>query len=83
MPPGALALIHATLPFLDAAGEITEHPISRYVMDQDAGGAIKGAGRVDYFLGTGQAPEIRAGVMRSRGQLYYLLLKEKVQERGE
>jgi membrane-bound lytic murein transglycosylase len=48
---------------------------SRYVLDQDTGGAIKGAGRVDYFLGTGKIAGDRAGVTVSNGQLFYLLLK--------
>ncbi|MGD2180687.1 murein transglycosylase A [Lusitaniella coriacea] len=77
MPPGALALIHTTLPFPGANGTMEEQTISRYVLDQDAGGAIKGAGRVDYFLGAGKIAEERAGVTRSQGQLYYLLLDEK------
>ena len=49
--------------------------MSRYVLDQDTGGAIKGAGRVDYFLGTGEAAGERAGVTVSNGQLFYLLLQ--------
>jgi membrane-bound lytic murein transglycosylase A len=87
MPPGALALIHTSLPF--AADSINStalnknsttatmqyRSVSRYVLDQDAGSAIKGAGRVDYFMGTGKLAGDRAGVTGSRGQLYYLLLK--------
>ncbi|MGQ4647305.1 MltA domain-containing protein [Lyngbya aestuarii] len=76
MPPGALALIRAPLPFKNASGVLEEHTISRYVLDQDTGGAIKGPGRVDYFLGTGPEAGERAGVTVSHGQLYYLLLKE-------
>ncbi|KAF3890783.1 murein transglycosylase A [Tolypothrix bouteillei VB521301] len=76
MPPGALAFIRAPFPFVDRATGNMEHRIvSRYVLDQDTGGAIKGAGRVDYFLGTGQVAGDRAGVTVSPGQLYYLLLK--------
>jgi membrane-bound lytic murein transglycosylase A len=76
MPPGALALIHAPIPFKNANGVMEERTISRYVLDQDTGGAIKGAGRVDYFLGTGAIAGERAGVTVSFGQLYYLLLKK-------
>jgi len=75
MPPGALALIRADVPFVKASGEMEERVVSRYVLDQDTGGAIKGAGRVDYFLGTGKVAGDRAGVTVSNGQLYYLLLK--------
>ncbi|MEA5604066.1 murein transglycosylase A [Nostoc sp. UHCC 0252] len=76
MPPGALALIRASIPFANPTG-MEEQIISRYVLDQDAGGAIKGAGRVDYFLGTGKIAGDRAGVTVSNGQLFYLLLKSK------
>lgn len=75
MPPGALALIRAAFPFVKASGEMEHRIVSRYVLDQDTGGAIKGAGRVDYFLGTGKVAGDRAGVTVSNGQLYYLLLK--------
>ncbi|MEH2446804.1 MAG: MltA domain-containing protein [Nostoc sp.] len=75
MPPGALALIHTSIPFVNPTGKMEERIVSRYVLDQDTGGAIKGAGRVDYFLGTGKLAGDRAGVTVSNGQLFYLLLK--------
>lgn len=77
MPPGALALIRTSIPFVNPTGKIKERIVSRYVLDQDTGGAIKGAGRVDYFLGTGKLAGDRAGVTVSNGQLFYLLLKSK------
>ncbi len=77
MPPGALALIRAEFPFVDGNSKMEHRIVSRYVLDQDTGGAIKGAGRVDYFLGTGKVAGDRAGVTVSDGQLYYLLLKPK------
>ncbi|MEH2315743.1 murein transglycosylase A [Nostoc sp.] len=77
MPPGALALIHTSIPFVNPTGKIEERIVSRYVLDQDTGGAIKGAGRVDYFLGTGKLAGDRAGVTVSNGQLFYLLLKSQ------
>lgn len=77
MPPGALALIRASIPFVNSTGEIEHRIVSRYVLDQDTGGAIKGAGRVDYFLGTGKLAGDRAGVTVSNGQLFYLLLKSQ------
>jgi membrane-bound lytic murein transglycosylase A len=71
MPPGALALIN--LPFPQTNGE---SPTSRLVLDQDTGGAIKGAGRVDLFVGTGSEAGEVAGLINSEGSLYYLLLKD-------
>ena len=76
MPPGALALISLPLPQRDENGDLVEMSASRFVLDQDTGGAIKGAGRVDLFVGTGtEAGEI-AGLINHTGSLYYLLLKD-------
>ncbi|MGL5033701.1 MAG: murein transglycosylase A [Microcystaceae cyanobacterium] len=71
MPPGALALLVAPIPNTNLQKEV----VSRYVLDHDTGGAIKGAGRVDIFMGTGKLAGDRAGLMSDDGQLYYLLLK--------
>ncbi|EDX84181.1 MltA N-terminal domain family [Synechococcus sp. PCC 7335] len=49
---------------------------SRLVLDQDTGGAIKGAGRVDLFVGTGTEAGEVAGQINHPGALYYLLLQE-------
>lgn len=76
MPPGALALIHTELPYPDRTGQLYPHRVSRFVLDQDTGGAIQGAGRVDIFLGTGERAGDRAGLVNTPGQLYYLLLRE-------
>ncbi|MBF2050911.1 MAG: murein transglycosylase A [Elainella sp. C42_A2020_010] len=73
MPPGALALIYTQLP--ESQAEDAPLPVSRYVLDQDTGGAIRGAGRVDLFVGTGTAAGEQAGQINHTGQLYYLLLK--------
>jgi membrane-bound lytic murein transglycosylase A len=75
MPPGALALIHTQIPHSDRAGQMETSPVSRYVLDQDTGSAIKGAGRVDIFMGTGKTAGDRAGLINHNGELYYLLLK--------
>jgi membrane-bound lytic murein transglycosylase A len=74
MPPGALALIHTPIPLLTPNG-IEKRLVSRYVLDQDTGSAIKGPGRVDIFMGTGQTAGDRAGLINNTGELYYLLLK--------
>ncbi|MBP5977295.1 murein transglycosylase A [Brasilonema sp. CT11] len=75
MPPGALALINTSVPFPTEYGQLAYRTVSRYVLDQDTGSAIKGPGRVDYFMGTGKLAGDRAGVTGGNGQLYYLLLK--------
>jgi membrane-bound lytic murein transglycosylase A len=75
MPPGALALIVAPIPDLQPTGIIETKIVSRYVLDQDTGSAIKGAGRVDVFLGSGKVAGDRAGRLNGSGNLFYLLLK--------
>jgi membrane-bound lytic murein transglycosylase A len=75
MPPGALALVHTSLPFYKGQ-QVQQRLVSRYVLDQDTGSAIKGPGRVDYFMGIGKEAGERAGITGGNGQLYYLLLKK-------
>ncbi len=53
----------------------TMRPFSRFVLDQDAGGAIRTSARVDVFFGSGPYAENAAGRMRQPGRLYYLLLR--------
>jgi membrane-bound lytic murein transglycosylase A len=76
MPPGAIALIHTSLPMPKGkSGKLEFQPIGRFVLDQDTGGAIRGAGRVDVFMGTGNVAKNRAGLMNNDGALYYLVIK--------
>ena len=76
MPPGALALIQAPIPQVSLTGALETREVTRYVLDQDTGSAIKGAGRVDVFLGSGELAGDRAGLLNGAGKLYYLLLRE-------
>jgi membrane-bound lytic murein transglycosylase A len=75
MPPGALALIKTKIPYQNQKGNFEQVTVSRYVLDQDSGAAIKGAGRVDIFMGTGDLAGDRAGLINATGELYYLILK--------
>ncbi|AKG20913.1 murein transglycosylase A [Calothrix sp. 336/3] len=75
MPPGALAIIRAPFPFINQ-GKIEQRLVSRYVLDQDTGGAIKTPGRVDYYIGVGKQAGDRAGSIVNKGELYYPLLKD-------
>jgi membrane-bound lytic murein transglycosylase A len=50
-------------------------PFSKFMLDQDTGGAIRTAGRADIYLGVGPAAERLAGATKAEGQLYYLFLK--------
>ena len=76
-PKGAIAFIETERPMIDDAGRLTGwQPFSRVVLNQDAGGAIRGFQRVDLFFGTGDQAAAAAGYMNSRGKLYFLALKE-------
>lgn len=75
LPPGALALAQIELANPVAARVFGRHTLTRWVLGQDAGGAIKGPARVDLYMGTGTRAGERAGVINSMGQMAYLLLK--------
>jgi membrane-bound lytic murein transglycosylase A len=72
-PKGALAFLESERPAPTVAAEL--RPFSRFVLDQDAGGAIRTAAHVDLFFGSGAYAEGAAGRMRQQGRLYYLLLR--------
>jgi membrane-bound lytic murein transglycosylase A len=74
-PKGGLAIIATQKPTIEN-GEIREWlPFTRFVMNQDTGGAIRGPGRVDLFCGQGAEAEITAGYMQQEGELYFLVRK--------
>ena len=73
-PAGGLAFILVKQPVLDENNEIVRwQPISRFVVDQDTGSAIRGPGRADLFFGTGQKAGAKAGHYYERGEVYYLI----------
>ncbi|MBW2616385.1 MAG: MltA domain-containing protein [Deltaproteobacteria bacterium] len=75
-PKGALAFMKCRKPVVNDQGEITKwKEFSRFVLNQDTGGAIKGAGRADLFWGIGPYAETAAGHMQHDGMLYILIKK--------
>ena len=75
-PSAALAFIETEKPLIDDAGQIHSwQRFSRFVLNQDTGGAIKGPGRADLFWGNGPYAEIAAGHLKHTGELYFLVLK--------
>lgn len=72
-PRGALCLVDADLP--GEGGRGTER-VRAFVLDQDAGGAIRAPGRCDVYMGVGEEAGARAGRTLSEGRLYYLVLDE-------
>ena len=76
-PRGALAFVKTRRPAIGPGGEIRSWvPLTRFVLNQDTGGAITGAGRVDLFFGRGREAEIAAGHLKEDGELYFLVLKD-------
>jgi membrane-bound lytic murein transglycosylase A len=75
-PKGGLGFILCQKPLLNDQGEIVGWDrFSRFVLNQDSGGAIKGAGRADIFWGSGPYAELTAGHMQHDGDLYILIKK--------
>jgi membrane-bound lytic murein transglycosylase A len=73
-PPGALAFLETTRPGVGAGGEtVAAGPLTRFVLNQDTGGAIRGPGRVDFFWGRGTEAATAAGLMRQPGRLFFLV----------
>jgi membrane-bound lytic murein transglycosylase A len=77
-PPAALVFVETEKPMVDGRGQIRKwQPFSRFVLNQDTGGAIRGAGRADLFWGNGPYAEIAAGHMKQPGRMFFLVLRPK------
>ncbi|MFB0508667.1 MAG: murein transglycosylase A [Thermodesulfobacteriota bacterium] len=73
-PKGGLVYICAEKPVFDDSGAVVEWvPFSRFALNQDTGGTIKGPGRVDLFWGSGEEAGAPAGLMKTEGKLYFLV----------
>lgn len=79
-PKGALAFLEFEKPVFTSptATEPKEwQKTSRFVFDQDTGGAIRGPGRVDLFWGRGALARQSAGVIKNKGRLVYFVPKQE------
>ena len=75
-PAGGLVFIKVRQPVLDANYKIKSwKPISRFVIDQDTGSAIRGKARADLYFGTGKEAGAKAGRYHEKGEVYYLIKK--------
>ena len=75
-PKGALCYISCQKPVVNRQGEISGwENFSRFVVNQDTGGAIKGSGRADIFWGSDPYAQLAAGHMQHEGELYILVQK--------
>jgi membrane-bound lytic murein transglycosylase A len=87
-PKGTLGFLDIELPVFadaDALDPSAWEAKPRWVLDQDTGGAIRGGGRIDLYMGRGEDAERVAGVMKRKGHLWVAVPKEEfVRElRGE
>ena len=75
-PKGALVYIRCQKPIMGKDGNITGWvPFSRFLLNQDTGGVIKGTGRADIFWGSGPYAELAAGNLKHKGEMYFLVKK--------
>ncbi len=75
-PKGALAFMKFKKPVFASPTESEPsqwQETSRFVFDQDTGGAIRGGGRVDLFWGSGDEAKRYAGFMKDSAEVYYLV----------
>ena len=56
-----------------AAGKLKYKPYSRFVLDQDTGGAIKGKARVDMYWGEGEYASLAAHNSSHTGKIFFLI----------
>ena len=74
-PRGMVAYAVTKVPRIQTKDKVTLEPFYSYVVDQDAGGAIRSAGRCDVYMGIGPDALLLAGRTRAEGKLYYLAVK--------
>jgi membrane-bound lytic murein transglycosylase A len=68
-PAPVVAWIEGTMPGADGG----ERRFSRFAVNQDTGGSIRGPGRADLFIGAGDEAAEIAGRMKHLGRLYLFL----------
>ena len=75
-PRGVLVFAETQKPEVTGDGQIAAWgDYHRFMLNQDTGGAIRGAGRADIFWGNGPYAEIAAGHLKHTGSLYFLVLE--------
>lgn len=77
IPRGSLAFIDTSYPPMNEDERRQLHPLQRFAVVQDTGGAIRGHGRADIFWGKGKEAELIAGHMKEHGRVFVLVAKKK------
>jgi membrane-bound lytic murein transglycosylase A len=76
-PRAAPVFLQTRLPLVDAVGNLAGwRSVSRFVVAQDSGAAIRGAARLDLYFGAGDEAGQIAGFTKSGGAAYILLEKK-------
>ena len=75
-PRASVTFVDTLVPARTPERTIINHAYKGFAMDQDTGGAIRAAGRCDFFLGTGPEVGELAGRTLSEGKLYYIFVKD-------
>ncbi|MEN8190212.1 MAG: murein transglycosylase A [Thermodesulfobacteriota bacterium] len=74
LPMEAPAFLISAKPIVTDNGTVVSwRPMSRFVLPQDKGAAIKGSGRCDLFWGNSPYAKAAAGSMKESGKLYFLV----------
>ena len=66
-----------SLSSLETAKKLNYVDYSRFYLDQDTGGAIKGKARVDLYFGESYYAEEASSVQQERGDMYFLIMKSE------
>jgi membrane-bound lytic murein transglycosylase A len=74
-PEGATAWMVVNLPEIVDGEALGYKKTARFVFNHDRGGAIKGPGRADLFVGQGKAAGDMAGYMKQEGSVFFLIKK--------
>jgi membrane-bound lytic murein transglycosylase len=72
IPLGSALWLRTSWPVLESGRVVGRRTSARVVFAQDTGAAIRGAGRVDVFVGSGAAAGVEAGSVDERGELWLL-----------
>ncbi|MCX5783883.1 MAG: MltA domain-containing protein [Elusimicrobia bacterium] len=77
IPFGTIAFGYAPLAEFDNEGKFLGAPLhKKFLFCQDTGADIKGAARVDFFIGSGSGAEKITKSTAGNGKLYFLLVKD-------
>ena len=77
IPKGGLVFYQTTIPEYENNIIKSWQPIQCFALVQDTGGAIRGHGRADIFMGAGKKAEKLAGPMQQTGRILLLVARKE------